>query len=115
MTESILGRFDLADEIARYAPAEGASGRRAETLVKTDQLRVVLVTMRGGAELHEHHAPGPITIQALRGQLVARVAGDEFQLQPGNLIAVAAGVRHAVQVEGESAFLLTIGAGSAPI
>ncbi|HET7035766.1 MAG TPA: cupin domain-containing protein [Thermomicrobiaceae bacterium] len=111
MSETILGRFDFDSEIERFAPGEGASGRRAETLIKTDGLRVVLVTMRAGAALHEHTAPGPITIQALRGHLTVSVEGtnEEQQLQSGQLIAIAPGVRHAVRAQDAAAFLLTIG------
>ena len=53
-----IGAFTLAEEIERFQPGEAGSGRRAETLIKTDRLRVVLVTMRTGASLQEHTAPG---------------------------------------------------------
>lgn len=105
-----LGSFDLNEEIARFRPEDNASGRRAETLVKSDGLRVVLVTMRPGAALHEHTAPGPITIHALRGAFRVTVEEDEQALDPGFVVAVAAGVRHAVECRDEGAFLLTIGA-----
>jgi quercetin dioxygenase-like cupin family protein len=106
--QEILGAFDLAAEIERFPPGEGASGRRAETLVKTDRLRLVLVTMRAGAMLEEHTAPGPITIQALRGRFAVSVADREHDLGEGGLIAVEAGVRHAVRAVEAGAFLLTI-------
>jgi quercetin dioxygenase-like cupin family protein len=104
----ILGAFDLPAEIDRFAPGKSASGRRAETLVKTDRLRLVLVTMRAGAKLEEHTAPGPITIQALRGRIAVSVAGQEHDLGEGGVIAIEAGVRHAVRAIDAGAFLLTI-------
>ena len=109
MTERAEGFFDLAEEIERFPPDDDASGRRAETLVKTDHLRVVLVTLRAGAALHEHTAPGPITIQTLRGRMSATYDGQERELGPGQLLALAAGVRHAVRAIEAGAFLLTIG------
>jgi len=112
MDDRVLGKFELAAEIERFPPGEGASGRRAETLVKSDRLRVVLVTMRAGASLDEHTAPGPVAIQALRGRFAVWVGGQEDQtpeIAAGGLIVLAAGAPHAVRALADGAFLLTIG------
>jgi quercetin dioxygenase-like cupin family protein len=109
MTDAILGHFDLTAEIARFQPQDSVAGRRAETLVKDERLRVVLVTMRQGTTLDEHTAPGPITIQALRGRLAVVANGTEHALAVGGLLALATGVRHSVQALEDAAFLLTIG------
>lgn len=108
MAEAILGEFRLQDEIARLQPDDSRSGRRAETLVKSDRLRVVLVTMRAGAELQEHSAPGPITIHALSGTFDVDVGGGSRVLAAGDLISIDGGVRHAVRSVDDGAFLLTI-------
>lgn len=108
VTDGVLGEFALAEEIERFPPDDGPAGRRAETVIKNDRLRVVLVTMRSGAELHEHTAPGPITIHALRGRFAVGVGGEERDLPAGSLIAVAAGARHTVRALDDGAFLLTI-------
>lgn len=109
MTEPILGKFNLETEIERFTPGEGASGRRAETLIKTDGLRVVLVVMRSGAELQEHSAPGPITIQTLRGQFVVRAGDEDHELKMNDFISIGQGERHTVRADEDGAFLLTIG------
>lgn len=109
MTESILGRYDLGAEITRLSPGGNAAGRRAETLIKGDRFRVVLITMRAGAHLQEHTAPGPITIQALRGDFAVTVGDEESALPAGSLISLAAGIEHAVRAVSDGAFLLTIG------
>jgi len=115
MTDGFLGRFNLEDEIKRFHPGDTASGRRAETLIKTDGLRVVLVTMREGVTLHEHIAPGPITIHALNGRFSVTFEDQARELGPGELLSLAPGVLHAVETLAEGAFLLTIGWGpSAP-
>jgi len=106
---SIVGSFDLTDEIARFDPSETSSGRRAQTLIKTDDLRVVLVTMKAGAELQEHDAPGPITIHALIGTFVVHVDDRDVELPTGNLISIKPKARHAVRASEAGAFLLTIG------
>ncbi|MGI8483764.1 MAG: cupin domain-containing protein [Thermomicrobiales bacterium] len=110
MTDSLLGLFNLDDEIARYKPDEAnAAGRRAETLIKNERLRVVLVTMRTGISLHEHSAPGPITIHVLQGRFKVTYNGIEEELAVGGLISLDTGVRHEVETLDEGAFLLTIG------
>jgi quercetin dioxygenase-like cupin family protein len=109
MTDSLLGAFSIEHEIERYHPTDSRAGRRAETLIKTDGLRVVLVTMLAGITLHEHTAPGPITIHAVRGQIAVTFDDEQRTLLPGDLIALAPGVRHAVHTIEEGAFLLTIG------
>jgi quercetin dioxygenase-like cupin family protein len=99
--------FDLNAEIERFPP-DIPSGRRSETLIKTPSLRVVLVTMRAGTELHEHVAPGPITVQPLRGRFTLIVEDGEHEIETGALVTVAGGVRHAVRAIEDGAFLLTI-------
>lgn len=103
-----LGSFDLVAEIGRFPPGENPPGRRAETLIKSDRLRVVLVTMRSGAELREHTAPGPIMIHALAGRFAVTVAGQERELPAGSITALAADVPHSVLAREDGAFLLTI-------
>ncbi len=111
MRNALLGAFRIEDEIARYRPGDNEAGRRAETLIKTDGLRVVLVTMLAGITLHEHTAPGPITIHVLRGRFAVTFEKEERELGPGELVSLASGVRHAVLTVEEGAFLLTIGWG----
>lgn len=111
--EAVLAVFDLDQEIERFLPGHGHSGRRAEILVKADRLRVVLVTMNAGIELHEHTAPGPITIQTLRGRMAVVLEGGEVTLDTGAMIALAEGAPHAVRAVEDGAFLLTIGYPSA--
>jgi quercetin dioxygenase-like cupin family protein len=95
--------------MTQFRPDEAAaSGRRSEILVKTDDLRVLLVTMRAGAELAEHSAPGTITIQGLEGELIVVADGGEQDLPAGSIVALAEGVRHTVRAQTDGAFLLTI-------
>ena len=101
-------QFDLNAEIERYSP-EIPSGRRSETLTKTPGLRVVLVTMRAGTELHEHVAPGPITLQPIQGRFALILADGECEAAPGTLLTLAGETRHAVRAIEDGAFLLTIG------
>lgn len=99
--------IDLTREASRIAPHD-ETGRRAETLLKTSDLRVVLVTMQAGAELAEHLAPGTITMQPLRGRFRFSTDDGAQEIVAGDLVSVAGKVRHAVQCLDEGAFLLTL-------
>ena len=99
--------IDLVEEAAHLAPHDD-TGRRAETLLKSPDLRVVLVTMREGAELAEHTAPGTITVQPLRGRFRFSTDDEAKEIVAGDLVSVAGQVRHAVRCQEEGAFLLTL-------
>ena len=99
--------FSLADEFESFAQ-ENASGRYARTLLKTPRLRVVLTYMESGIELHEHTAPGPITIQPIRGRFTVTVEDDAQVVEPEALLAIDANVRHSVRADERGVFLLTI-------
>ncbi|HUG16310.1 MAG TPA: cupin domain-containing protein [Thermomicrobiales bacterium] len=114
MNDQLTIKISLPSEIERFTPGDSASGRRAETLIKNDRLRVVLITMRSGAELAEHSAPGPITIHALQGRFTVRHGVSSDDLDAGHLIALDEGVRHAVHAVEDGAFLLTIGWSETP-
>lgn len=89
-------------------PTHDDTGRRAETLLKAPDLRVVLVTMRAGAELAEHSAPGTITVQPLRGRFHFSSEDEAQEIVAGDLVSVAGKVRHAVRCLDDGAFLLTL-------
>lgn len=111
MAGGFLGEFSIEEEIERFRPGDTKAGRRSEILVKADGLRVVLVTMRTGITLHEHTAPGPISIHALRGQFRLTFEDQARELGPGDLASLDTGVAHTVEALAEGAFLLTIGWG----
>jgi quercetin dioxygenase-like cupin family protein len=105
--EGAIQAIDLDVEIDRFVP-DGPSGRRSETLIKTKDLRVVLVTMRAGTTLQEHSAPGTTTMQPLSGRFVFTAEGVDREIAPGDLISASPGVRHVVQAIEDGAFLLTL-------
>jgi len=103
-------RFSLAEERSRAKdPAVlERQGRAARTLLKEGPLRVTLVMVGAGGIIAKHHSDGPITVQVLEGDIRFRAAGQEHRLNPGDLLAVAAGVEHDVASEGGGTFLLTL-------
>ncbi|MGV3721947.1 MAG: cupin domain-containing protein [Actinomycetota bacterium] len=102
--------FDLPStlETLRREPQYETNGRNGTTLVKNPEVRVVLQAMRPEAHLAEHHAPGPITVQVLEGEIEFKVGDRGHTLRPGSLLVLPARVPHSVRAVQESAFLLTI-------
>src|SRR5699024_1819359 len=107
--DKVYGAFDLNEVMSEFPPdPQSRSLRRAEILVKTDTMRVILITMLHGSKLHDHTAPGPITIQVIKGKMNVSVEEASQVLNQGEMVAIGPGVLHAVEAAEEGAFLLTI-------
>jgi len=83
-------------------------GRSARTLVKEGPLRLTLIAIAPGGELAEHDADGPISVHVLEGQILFSAVGRQYPLNVGDVLVVAAGVRHAARSETGGTFLLTV-------
>ena len=103
--------IELEDELEllRTSDSYGAADHAATTILKRPGIRVVLVALKAGGQMHEHHADSPITIQVLQGRIRFDVGGQTLELQPGHLVCVAESLPHRVLGVEDSAFLLTIG------
>jgi quercetin dioxygenase-like cupin family protein len=101
--------FDLAREIDQlHQEPEWTSGHNAKTLVKYDDLRVVLIALRAHARVPTHQTEGRISVQTIRGHVHVRASGRTFDLPVGNLLTLDRGLPHDVEAVEESAVLLTI-------
>lgn len=101
--------FSLEEEIRTVrGELASASSRSARTLVKDGPLRVTLVGVNPGGELHPHRADGPITIHVLEGEIELRAEGEAWTLAAGTLLALDAGITHAVRSPRGGIFLLTV-------
>jgi quercetin dioxygenase-like cupin family protein len=102
--------FELDQEIAalRQEDAWERGDQNAKTLVKDKDLRIILIAMKAGARLPEHHAPKRIAIQVLAGQVRVTVSGRSIELKAGSLLTLEGGLSHDVEALEESAILLTV-------
>jgi quercetin dioxygenase-like cupin family protein len=101
--------FDLTRELEQLsAEPEWRNGQNAKTLVKYDDLRVVLTALKAQARLPEHKTDGRLSIQAVAGHIHVHAQGRTFDLRAGGLVALDRGVPHDVEALEDSAFLLTI-------
>ena len=87
------------------------SGRNALTLLHHKNLTVVLTVLQAGAVLQEHHAPAPVTLLPLCGEiLLASAEGTtRLTLAQGTGAVFAAHLPHRVAAQQDSAFLLVMG------
>jgi quercetin dioxygenase-like cupin family protein len=101
--------FDIARELEQLHHEAGwQSGQIAKTLVKYDGLRIVLIALKAGSRIPEHHTEGQISIHAVAGHIQVHAQGRTFELRSGGLLALDQGLHHDVEALAESAFLLTI-------
>lgn len=103
--------FALADELQIVRQQLGTSPRTARTLAKNGALRATLVGLAAGGELASHSAEGPITVHVLEGAIDFDVEGQIHALRAGSLLALDAGIVHAVRSPEGGVFLLTVSAG----
>jgi quercetin dioxygenase-like cupin family protein len=113
LTPATLMSFPL-QAMAQQLMTEDAfqtSGRNALTLIHDKDLTVVLTVLKAGAVLDEHHAPAPVTLLPLFGEIVLASAEGTTRLTLAQGIGAvfAAHLSHRVEAQQDSAFLLVMG------
>ncbi len=101
-----LGGSDLK---LRGEEAYARDGHTARTLLRESDLRIVLIAMRKGASISEHHTDHTAAIQVLTGHVRVRFAGSVSDVHAGHLFVFEAGAPHEVEADVDSSFLLTLG------
>jgi len=81
----------------------------ARTLAHEPDLRVVLIAMKAGGRLEEHRAKAAASVHVLSGEVRVGLPDKVVKLPAGSFLLLEPGLRHAVEAELESAFLLTLG------
>lgn len=115
VTDSLV-EVDLAAELRALRESDSYQGadHAAKTITKQPGVRVVLIALKPGGRMHEHHADWAITVQGLEGHVEFSVADRTVALTPGRLLTIAANLRHGLLGIDESAVLLTIGGAHTP-
>jgi quercetin dioxygenase-like cupin family protein len=103
--------FDL-ETIARELreePPYVREGQTARTLVRSSDLRIVVVALAAGKTISEHHASVTASIQTLSGHIRLQLPERNVAVEEGQLLVLGAGLTHDVAAETDSIFLLTLG------
>jgi quercetin dioxygenase-like cupin family protein len=98
----------IAKEL-RAEPGYARAGQGARTLVREADLRIVLMVIQAGAGIPEHHAGETASVQVLSGCVRLRLPDRIVDLRSGQLLVLAAHLKHDVQAIEDSAFLITFG------
>jgi quercetin dioxygenase-like cupin family protein len=108
-SQNAVAHFDLQQEVYKAEDRRPwVSGIYSKTLLKQDDMRLVLTLMDANASMNDHHADGSISIQVLIGKLRLSAEGAEYQISARHLLSLEPSVRHSVLALEPSAFLLTI-------
>ena len=101
--------LDITGELEQlHSEPEWRSGQNAKTLVKNEDLRIVLTALKAHSRIPEHQTEGRISIHTVAGHLKVRAQGRTFDLPAGRLLALDRRLPHDVEALEDSAFLLTI-------
>lgn len=84
----------------------------AVTLLEGKGMRIVLIAMKEGHIISPHQADCPISVQVVEGRVKFNTGEKTVTLGKGDLLTLHAGLRHGLEAEEESAFLLTLARGS---
>lgn len=84
-------------------------GVASQTLIRTPDLRVLLMTLAAGKALAEHHARATASVQALSGRVRVQLPGRPTEVGPGSLLVLGGGLPHDVYAVEDSVLLLTLG------
>lgn len=82
--------------------------KKSLVLYKINGVTVMLMALVAGAELNEHTAPGPITVQIIEGSINFTAEGKTVQMVKGELVGLDAKVPHSVYAAKDSVFLLSM-------
>ena len=85
-----------------------AGGHYGRTLLRTADMRIVLMILERGTRLTEHDVDGASTIQILDGRVTVSLLGTSIDLASGQVLAIERRVRHSLVAIVDSAILLTI-------
>lgn len=110
-TQPRVAPFDLAalEREMRGEAAYARDGHTARSLVRLDDLRVLLVVAKAGSRIAEHRAKETATLHLLSGTVRLRLPERSVELQSGGFLALKAELRHDVEALADSAFVLTLG------
>lgn len=103
--------FDL-DALTSELRTEDAylrEGHTARTLVREDDVRIVLIAMKAGAHIAEHHANKTASVHALSGHVRLKLPDGVADVPAGQLLLLERGLQHDVEAVADSSFLLTLG------
>ena len=102
--------YDLPSEVQalRRDLSRTSGGRAAKTLVKADNLRVVLIALRAGTTLDPHAITGAASLHVLDGRLAVQVAGRSRAVDAGTFVVLSENLHEPVAALEDAVLLATV-------
>jgi quercetin dioxygenase-like cupin family protein len=102
--------YELAAEIQalRQDLSRTSGGRAAKTLVKADNLRVVLIVLRAGTVLDPHAITGAASLHVLDGRLAMQVEGQPRGVDTGSFVVLRDNLREPIAALEDAVLLATV-------
>ncbi len=101
-----LSVVELPGSVATPDPERALPATRR--ILKADGVDLISFTFSPGQVLGEHHAPHPLTIQCLDGEVDLILADTTVRLRQGTLLHLEEGITHHVQATPEATEPATI-------
>lgn len=108
--DGLMLTMDLKRRISqvRSEPAWQANDRSSITIFKSEEMRMVLVGLKSGAELKTHTAKGRIVVQVIEGNMTFTANDEAVELTEGQIVTLQKETAHSVLATEETFFLLTM-------
>lgn len=103
--------FHLKEELEKLRKQDSwqrSTGRSSRTLTKYPDFHIILVLMKPGSKMNEHHVDGRVSLQLLQGRARIVLPDQTVDIRAGDLLALEYGLLHQVEALEESAFLISI-------
>ncbi len=105
---SLFVNLDTLATVLRREHNAGERGHRQQTVFKHGNVTVALFAFDRFSHLPEHVAQGIVTMHVLKGWMKITAGDTEHELKAGQILVLAAGVRHALKAEEESEVLVSV-------
>lgn len=108
--DATLMQFDLNREVENIKHEKNwiEGSQSAKTLVKTENMCLLLVAMHMGDEMKMHQSNGPITLQVVEGNIQFLTWQNCISIKTGQLITLQQKMQHNLVAKMPSIFLLTL-------
>ena len=103
--------FHLKEELEKLRKQDSwqrNTGRSSKTLAKYPDFHIILVLMKPGSKVNEHHVDGRVSLQLLEGRARIVLPDQIAEIRAGDLLALEYGLLHQLEALEESAFLISI-------
>ena len=81
---------------------------RSTPLSQEPGLRILLLHVKQGEQIPQHHAPGAITVHCLAGSIHFYACDNVAELSPGKLVHLPPQQPHRLEAQAESLLLVTL-------